>query len=68
MKIIFVTGTAGSGKSLLSARVYEYYTRNGAFASILNLDPGVENLPYTCDVDVRDYVDIVSIMKKRKII
>ena len=64
MKIIFVTGTAGSGKSLLSSRVYDYYTSNGAFASILNLDPGVENLPYSCDIDVRDYVDLVSIMKQ----
>jgi len=64
LKIIFVTGTAGSGKSLLSSRVYEYYTRNGAFASILNLDPGVENLPYSCDIDVRDYVDLISIMKQ----
>ncbi|MEK0323941.1 MAG: ATP/GTP-binding protein, partial [Nitrosopumilus sp.] len=27
-------------------------------------DPGVENMPYTCDVDVRDYVDYVSIMQK----
>ena len=64
MKIIFVTGTAGSGKSLLTSRIYEYYTRNGAFAAIFNLDPGVENLPYTCDIDVRDQVDIVSIMKQ----
>ena len=64
MKPIFITGTAGSGKSLLTARIYDYYTNNGAFASILNLDPGVENLPYTCDVDVRDYVDLVSIMKQ----
>ena len=64
MKIVFVTGTAGSGKSLLTARIHEYYTRNGAFAAILNLDPGVENLPYTCDIDVRDQVDIVSIMKQ----
>ncbi len=64
MKIIFITGTAGAGKSLLSSRVYEYYTKNGAFAAILNLDPGVENLPYTCEIDVRDYVDLVSIMKQ----
>src|SRR3990170_2874049 len=64
LKIIFVTGTAGAGKSLLVSKIYEYYTRNGAFASILNLDPGVENLPYTCDIDVRDHVDIVSIMKQ----
>ena len=64
MKSIFVSGTAGSGKSLLSSKLLEYYTKNGAFAAVLNLDPGVESLPYTCDVDVRDYVDYVSIMQQ----
>ena len=64
VKTIFVTGTAGAGKSLLSSKLYDYYTQNGAFAAVLNLDPGVENLPYTCDIDVRDYVDIVSVMKQ----
>lgn len=64
MKSIFVTGTAGAGKSLLSSRLHEYYTRNGAFAAVLNLDPGVESMPYTCDVDARDYVDIASIMQR----
>ncbi len=64
MKIIFVTGTAGSGKSLLTSKIYEYYTTNGAFAAILNLDPGVETLPYACDIDARDHVDVVSIMKQ----
>lgn len=64
MKIIFVTGTAGSGKSLLTSKIYEYYTANGAFAAILNLDPGVESLPYACDIDARDHVDVVSIMKQ----
>ena len=64
MKSIFLTGTAGSGKSLLTSKIYEYYTSNGAFVAILNLDPGVESLPYTCDIDVRDQIDIVSIMKQ----
>jgi GTPase SAR1 family protein len=64
MKTIFIVGTAGAGKSLLASKIFEYYTRNGAFVGMLNLDPGVENLPYTCDVDVRDYVDIVSIMRQ----
>jgi len=64
LKTIFVSGTAGAGKSLLTSKLYEYYTKNGAFAAILNLDPGVENMPYTCDIDVRDYVDYVSIMQK----
>ncbi|HJJ22881.1 MAG TPA: ATP/GTP-binding protein [Nitrosopumilus sp.] len=64
MKSIFISGTAGSGKTLLTSRLYESYTKNGVFTAVLNLDPGVENLPYTCDVDVRDYVDIVSIMRQ----
>ena len=46
MKTIFVTGTAGSGKSLLTSKIYDYYTQNSAFAAILNLDPGVENGDY----------------------
>ena len=64
MKSIFIVGTAGAGKSLLTSKIYEYYTRNGAFAAIINVDPGVETLPYACDVDVRDHVDIVSLMKQ----
>ena len=64
MKANFIIGTAGSGKSLLSANLFDYYTKNGNFVGVLNLDPGVENLPYTCDVDVRDYVDLVSIMRQ----
>ena len=64
MKAIFVTGTAGSGKSMLTSKILEYYQTNGVFASVLNLDPGVESLPYRPDVDVRDYVDIVQIMQQ----
>ena len=64
MKTIFVSGTAGSGKSLLTSKLQDYYARNGAFAAILNLDPGVDDMPYTCDIDVRDYVDYVSIMQQ----
>ena len=64
MKSIFIVGTAGSGKSLLTSKIHEYFTRNGVFSAVLNLDPGVEVLPYSCDIDVRDYVDIVSIMKQ----
>ena len=64
MKSIFVTGTAGAGKSLLSSKISEYYTSNGAFSAILNLDPGVDSLPYTCDIDIRDHVDISAIMQQ----
>ena len=64
MKTIFISGTAGSGKSLLTSKLLEHYTNSGVFAAVLNLDPGVENMPYTCDIDVRDYIDYVSIMQQ----
>ena len=64
LKTIFVSGTAGSGKSLLSSKLYDYYTKNGAFVSVLNLDPAVENIPYSPDIDVRDFVDTLSIMQQ----
>ncbi len=63
MKAIFIEGTAGAGKSLLAAKLKEQYTANGAFASVLNLDPGVEELPYACDVDVRDMVNVPDVMR-----
>ena len=64
MKAIFIAGTAGAGKSLLASKIYDYYVRNGSFVAILNLDPGVESLPYACDIDIRDHVDLVTIMKQ----
>ena len=62
MKVIFVTGTAGAGKSLLTSKIKEYYAKNSAFPATLNLDPGVGKLPYSPDIDVRDYVDLNSLM------
>jgi len=60
---IFITGTAGSGKSLLTSRLLKWYSDNNAFPISLNLDPGAVGLPYDPDVDVRNYVDIASIME-----
>ena len=49
---------------MLTSKILQYYEKNSTFASVLNLDPGVESLPYTPDIDVRDHIDIVSIMKQ----
>jgi GTPase SAR1 family protein len=62
MVIVFVIGTAGSGKSLLTASFNEWLKVGKQKAATVNLDPGVLNLPYTPDIDIRDYVDINSIM------
>ncbi|MGI0036457.1 MAG: ATP/GTP-binding protein, partial [Nitrososphaera sp.] len=62
MKAIFVTGTAGAGKSLLTSRLLQWYKDNNVYPVGLNLDPGAVNLPYGPDVDVRNYVDINTLM------
>lgn len=49
---------------MLTSKIHDYYTQNGAFTAILNLDPGVISLPYTPDIDIRDSIDLVSIMKQ----
>ena len=64
MKVIFVTGTAGAGKSLLTSKIKEYYAKNATFPATLNLDPGVGSLPYSPDIDVRDYVDVNTLMEE----
>mgnify|MGYP000300605446 FL=1 len=60
--IAFIIGTAGSGKSLLTASFSEWLRINEQNVATLNLDPGVIKLPYTPDIDVRDYVTIDEIM------
>jgi GTPase SAR1 family protein len=57
-------GTAGSGKSLLTAAFGEWLKINKQDAAIVNLDPGALTLPYSPDVDVRDYINIADLMEK----
>ena len=63
MDSIFVTGTAGAGKSVLASRLLQWYSDNKSYSVSLNLDPGADSLPYEPDVDVRDYVNIKAIME-----
>ena len=63
MESIFITGTAGSGKSLLTSRLLQWYKDNQSYPISLNLDPGAVNLPYEPDVDVRNYIDINTLME-----
>ena len=62
MDSIFITGTAGAGKSLLTSKIVQWYNDNKAFTITLNLDPGVTELPYIPDVDIRNYVNIQQLM------
>ena len=63
MKAIYITGTAGSGKSILTSNLLQWYIDHDNFPITVNLDPAVAGLPYTPDVDIRNYVDINDIVE-----
>jgi len=64
MAVIFIIGTAGSGKSLLTASLNEWLKVGKQKAATVNLDPGVLHLPYVPDIDIRDQININDIMEE----
>ncbi|MDH7477453.1 MAG: ATP/GTP-binding protein [Candidatus Bathyarchaeota archaeon] len=64
MFTVFFIGTAGSGKSMLTSAYDEWLKMSKQDVAVVNLDPGALTLPYTPDVDIRDYVDIESLMEE----
>ncbi|MCS4537819.1 MAG: ATP/GTP-binding protein [Thaumarchaeota archaeon] len=64
MHAIFLAGTAGSGKSLLTSILGPWFVEKGSSSIIVNLDPGVISLPYTPDVDIRNYINIEELMEQ----
>ncbi len=64
MGIVFFIGTAGSGKSLFTSAFAEWLKISKQDVAIVNLDPGALKLPYSPDVDIRNYVDVGLIMEK----
>ncbi|MCL4340010.1 MAG: ATP/GTP-binding protein [Thaumarchaeota archaeon] len=61
MYIIFITGMAGSGKSLFSKTLSESLDKNGWTTGILNTDAATINLPYEPVSDMRNFIDIHAI-------
>jgi len=64
---VYFIGTAGSGKSTLTASFQHWVKRQGLDAIIVNLDPGAENLPYTPDIDIRDWISFKEVMEANKL-
>lgn len=64
MPYIYFVGTAGSGKSSLTATFQKWMVQNNYDAITVNLDPGVENLNYTPDVDIREWIILSEIMQE----
>jgi GTPase SAR1 family protein len=64
MYYVFLLGPAGSGKSLLTAVLHDWLEEHSMNAITLNLDPAADWLPYTPDVDIRNYITVEDVMKR----
>jgi len=62
--LIFVLGTAGSGKSELTGAFTRWLEMQGEDAMAINLDPGAITIPYSANVDVRDYIRVEALMEE----
>ncbi len=67
MRIVYLVGTAGSGKSSLAAAYSEWLKSNEQIVATVNLDPAAAVLPYEPDIDIREYVDFERIMLTRQL-
>ncbi len=65
--ILYVMGFAGSGKTTLVTNFSRYLSRQGYNTAVINLDPGVELLPYTPEFDVREIVSLREVMRKENL-
>jgi GTPase SAR1 family protein len=63
LDVTFVAGTAGSGKSLLTSALKNWFVNRGEDAIAVNLDPGVVELPYEAEVDIRDRIQLQQVME-----
>jgi hypothetical protein len=64
LHFIVMMGTAGCGKSTLTSALASFMDNNHLDVIKVNLDPAARRLPYTPDVDIRDYVDVDGIMNQ----
>lgn len=59
---IFFTGTAGAGKTTFVRAFADWMKSAGYEATVVNLDPGLENAPVEPDVDIREWVRLADLM------
>ncbi|MHB1435390.1 MAG: ATP/GTP-binding protein [Thermoplasmata archaeon] len=61
---VYITGTAGAGKTTFVQAYREWLTTAGYDATVVNLDPGNDAADYEPDVDIRDWVRLPEIMSE----
>jgi len=61
---IYFVGTAGCGKSTLTVAFHEWLETQGYDSLMVNLDPGAESIAFEPDIDIRDWIKLVDIMRE----
>lgn len=61
---MYFVGTAGAGKSTLVAGYDRWCKQAGLSTVLVNLDPGAEALPYQPDIDIRETIDLPTVMEE----
>jgi GTPase SAR1 family protein len=64
---IFFVGTAGSGKSTMTATFQQWMNLQGLDAITVNLDPGAEELGYSPEVDIREWISLQKVMEEHRL-
>ena len=65
--LIYVVGTAGSGKTYLVKAFSDWLDFKKLDNIAVNLDPGADNIPYSADIDVREWFTLEDIMAKYEV-
>lgn len=60
-------GPPGSGKSTYCYGMFQFLSAIGRKASVVNLDPANDKLPYPCALDIRDFVTIEEVMEEQQL-
>jgi GTPase SAR1 family protein len=63
-RYLFLVGTAGCGKTTMTYAFKTWMNSQGFDSITVNLDPGVEDLQYEPEVDVRDWLTLEAVMQE----
>lgn len=62
--IVYFVGIAGSGKTYLTKAFSDWLELRRVDHITINLDPGADFIPYSADVDVREWFTLDDVMQK----
>ncbi len=62
--VVYFVGIAGSGKTYLTKAFSDWLDSRSVDHMTINLDPGADYVPYSADVDVREWFTLEDVMQK----